>query len=691
MKTLLYTLLAMLALASCSKEEEVVTPPAPNKYTLTITADTGGSVSSPGGTYNEGSKITVTATPDGEYLFDSWSDGSTENPREITVTSNLNLTAKFVKKKYSLTVSIEGEGTVTEEVIIQGSTSETTYNAGTTVRLTATPNEGWVFAGWSGDVESEELVIEVPIEKGTSVSALFKRDSFELNITIEGEGTVKEEVIVQPGQYDYETVVRLTAIPADGWNKFSGWSGDIVSNDLVIELSLIETRNLTASFTDSSILTNFNSIEPEIDGNSYGFARSFTIVSGVFTYSANDEFYAFYPGAANWVAGASTNETKNDIPPMPSQVLKRVNGKWEYFKTDNDAYFWGARNFKIIDNIVAIGDGNEIGPDGPGWDSEEEITERNWSGDTYYGEIQQDGNIFWKKVNDLSNRSYYHGTTLGDINGDGLLDVGGSPNPGTNNLKLFTQSSDGSFEVADNLLSLVDGKHPFTLEFYDLDGDHIDEIITADYGGGDPTQDSSLNNIKVYKYNDFEEEFKIAFESNSPDALYSIGMGATSIKCADFDNDGIYDISVAREDYAGQSVDIWKGDSDGSFSPHFATPIWGNSELSFREFSLLDVNNDGYLDIVLRPFMYGSLYRYEKSGDSVEESNGIILNTIIQINDGNGRFAPYDKEDLIIEGLNVDNVHPYMDNGVLHFVGTYPPDRGNTFTLETVDIKVRIR
>ena len=173
MKNLLYTLLAVLALASCSKEEEVVTPPAPNKYTLTVTADTGGAVSSPGGTYNEGSKITITATPDGMYLFKEWSDGSTQNPREITITSNLTLKASFIKKTYLLAVTVEGEGTVQEEVIIQGSTSETTYNAGTTVRLTATPNEGWVFAGWSGDVESEENPIELEIKEGINLTALF--------------------------------------------------------------------------------------------------------------------------------------------------------------------------------------------------------------------------------------------------------------------------------------------------------------------------------------------------------------------------------------------------------------------------------------------------------------------------------------------------------------------------------------
>ena len=614
MKTLLYTLLAMLALASCSKEEDVVTPPAPNKYTLTITADTGGSVSSPGGTYNEGSKITVTATPDGEYLFDSWSDGSTENPREITVTSNLNLTANFVKKKYSLTVSIEGEGTVTEEVLVQGSVSD--YNSGTKVRLKATATGEWsYFAGWTGDLESEE-------------------------------------------------------------------------NEIIIDIN--QPMSLTVSFPDTNILVNKNTTEISSSVTSYDIQRAFYTVSGVFPYKAGDNYYTFFPGAAEWIAGQSDNQTKDDIPAMPSQILKRIDGKWEFFKTDYDAYFWGARNYKIVGNTVVIGDGNEIGPDGPA-SEDTEPSNRNWSGDAYLGDIQDDGNILWQKVNSEADRIYFHGITMGDLNGDGKIDVGGAPNTSSSgrNLKLFIQNDQREFTVQDNLLRLVDGPQPFTLDFHDLDGDSIDEIITADYGGGDPSTDPSLNNLRVYKYNQDTSVFEIDFNSNTPTAFYSIGMGATSIQAADINNDGRTDIIVAREDQAGNAFEVWKGNSSGGFDPAFSSPIWNEDELQFREFWLLDVNQDSYLDIVLRPFHYGALYRNNPVWWDVKSSNGIMLNHIIQINDGNGNFSSYDTEELKIEGLNVDNVNPYLDEGILHFIGTYTPDNSVPY-LETVDLKVRI-
>jgi len=54
----------------------------------------------------------------------------------------------------------------------------------------------------------------------------------------------------------------------------------------------------------------------------------------------------------------------------------------------------------------------------------------------------------------------------------------------------------------------------------------------------------------------------------------------------------------------------------------------------------------------------------------------------------NGTFSAYNREELVIEGLNVDNIHPYMEEGVLHFLGTYSSNID--FELITYDIKVKI-
>ena len=68
-----------------------------NSYTLTVIAGEGGSVSSEGGEYEEGTEVTITATPDEGYEFTEWSDGSSEESITLQVNSNLEITANFIK------------------------------------------------------------------------------------------------------------------------------------------------------------------------------------------------------------------------------------------------------------------------------------------------------------------------------------------------------------------------------------------------------------------------------------------------------------------------------------------------------------------------------------------------------------------------------------------------------------------
>ena len=68
----------------------------PKKHTLTVRSanESQGSVSG-GGTFDEDSTQTVRATPKTGFAFDKWSDGSTQNPRTVKLTSDLTLTASF--------------------------------------------------------------------------------------------------------------------------------------------------------------------------------------------------------------------------------------------------------------------------------------------------------------------------------------------------------------------------------------------------------------------------------------------------------------------------------------------------------------------------------------------------------------------------------------------------------------------
>ena len=87
-KTFFATLL--LLVFSCSPDEETQAPTNNVQYTLSITAGEGGSVTD-GGTFDDGTEVTITATPDEGYEFVGW-EGIDSTSESLTVTLNSNQT-----------------------------------------------------------------------------------------------------------------------------------------------------------------------------------------------------------------------------------------------------------------------------------------------------------------------------------------------------------------------------------------------------------------------------------------------------------------------------------------------------------------------------------------------------------------------------------------------------------------------
>ena len=101
------TMIANLTLTANFTQNPVDT----TQYTLTVSAGTGGSVSTAGGTYEEGAEVTIVATADDVYTFFDWEGSeSTQVSLTLTVSSNATITASFVQDvasitQYTLTVS----------------------------------------------------------------------------------------------------------------------------------------------------------------------------------------------------------------------------------------------------------------------------------------------------------------------------------------------------------------------------------------------------------------------------------------------------------------------------------------------------------------------------------------------------------------------------------------------------------
>ena len=155
--------------------------------------------------YDSGTVVRLEAVPSTGYYFSGWSGDITgdTNPAQITIDKPKNVTATFEKLSYELRVLTQGEGTVKEEII--NTSKSTDYEFETTVRLTATPEEGSDFIEWedSGAL-TEQNPYDVIITEPKLVKAVFEYDLFNLGV---GKWKIKKPKQSQKAIYNVYSII----------------------------------------------------------------------------------------------------------------------------------------------------------------------------------------------------------------------------------------------------------------------------------------------------------------------------------------------------------------------------------------------------------------------------------------------------------------------------------------------------
>jgi hypothetical protein len=242
----------------------------PQQYTLTVTkAGTGsGTVASnPAGincgadcseAYNQGTTVTLTAAPDSGSTFTGWSGAcSGAGTCTVNMTSDKTATATFAQQRYTLTVTKAGTGSGTVASnpagINCGADCSEAYNQGTTVTLTAAPDSGSTFTGWSGACSGVGLCI-INMTSDKAVTATFAQQQYTLTVTKAGTGSgtvASNPAGINCGAdcseaYNQGTSVTLTATPDSG-STFTGWSGACSGTGLCI-INMTSDKAVTATF-----------------------------------------------------------------------------------------------------------------------------------------------------------------------------------------------------------------------------------------------------------------------------------------------------------------------------------------------------------------------------------------------------------------------------------------------------------
>jgi Leucine-rich repeat (LRR) protein len=242
-------------------------------YSLTISSSPGGSVTDPGEgffEYDSGTAVVVIAWAEPGYQFTEWTGtavevgkiaDATSSSSTVTVDHDYTLQAHFVSNEHTLTIACQGDGTVETSVVFAGVSTTLTgegsfvLDHNSQLTITATPEAGWRFTGWSGPIGTHDPVLTITLTEDVTLTASVARNPHTLDVTCGAGGQV-----VQPGVGSFAleagSKVPIEAA-ADAGCRFTGWTGTAVDNGYVTdpaksatEVTLTDDCTLQANFEE---------------------------------------------------------------------------------------------------------------------------------------------------------------------------------------------------------------------------------------------------------------------------------------------------------------------------------------------------------------------------------------------------------------------------------------------------------
>jgi len=278
-----------------------------NTYTLAVSAVNGTVAKNPNQTvFDYGSIVQLTPTPSVGYTFTSWTGDATgtANPLSVTMNANKSVTANFTLNAYILNI------TATNGSVVKNP-NQTTYNHGTSVQLSATPNTGYTFTSWSGDASGSANPITVSMTSNKNITANFTAivGSFTLNVT-----AVNGTVVKNPDLLNYSSgaSVILTATPNSGY-AFTSWSGDATGSVNPVTVVMNSNKNVTANFAlTGPLVIDLGCAAPyAIMAGSTITSTGLSIINGDVALSPGSALVGFPPGIINGIQEITSPNAAN--------------------------------------------------------------------------------------------------------------------------------------------------------------------------------------------------------------------------------------------------------------------------------------------------------------------------------------------------------------------------------------------
>ena len=220
-----------------------------NAYSITVVQPTGGTVSAFATSATAGTTIELTATPAEGYTLDYFTlDGERINGDTFSMPArNVEVSAVFTANAYSITVVQPTGGSV--------SASATSATAGTTVKLTANPAEGYTLDYFTLDGERINGDTFIMPARNVDVSAVFTANAYSITVVQPTGGTVSASATSATAG----TTVKLTANPAGGYTlDYFTLDGERINGDTFI----MPARNVDVSAVFTANAYSITVVQP---------------------------------------------------------------------------------------------------------------------------------------------------------------------------------------------------------------------------------------------------------------------------------------------------------------------------------------------------------------------------------------------------------------------------------------------
>ena len=143
--------------------------------------------------YDYGTVVTLTATPSANHELLGWSGdcSGVSSVANVTLTEARACTATFALVRHAVSITVAGAGSVLSSPagIDCGAQCTANFDHGTNLSLTATPEAGQLFVGWTGDCAGSSAMTSIEVGASRFCTATFAPADFRLDVTLAGSGS----------------------------------------------------------------------------------------------------------------------------------------------------------------------------------------------------------------------------------------------------------------------------------------------------------------------------------------------------------------------------------------------------------------------------------------------------------------------------------------------------------------------